>query len=115
MGPAFSTPYQERIRAARVTDKQPEAGQKTPQSEKLKHFLSIGPVQDSVGCSPRVHTPPAFRNHVNPSPSHYTPTTPTRVGNAHGPTIPQFEDSLRRMLNKNSELRTASPSAYQSS
>lgn len=57
-GPAFSTPYSERINAARSPQAQPtssdpsiKAGQPTPSSEALKAYLFAGPQQSSPASS----------------------------------------------------------------
>ena len=120
MGPAFSTPYYERIKAARSADKQsrgaPETAAKQQQSvvdrsEALKNFLFAGQKQPS----PTMTSPPAGTSwlpagarpprsqaqHVYGA-SYLHDTNDRRSANLRA-----FEDDLRRMLKLDSPLGLA--------
>ena len=126
MGPAFSTPYQDRIRAAaaRSSEKQAQPVQRAvpppapqlqqPQatldlSEKLKRFLSIPPVQDGQQGRPQMaalspgsagETPvSAGTEPVSASSTSTTSATKSPdTDTCRSPQILHMEDSLRRML-----------------
>ncbi|KAL2022294.1 hypothetical protein VTK56DRAFT_5692 [Thermocarpiscus australiensis] len=128
IGPAFSTPYHDRIRAAR-SEKQTNPGEKTApppeqasvdQSEKLKRFLAIGgqrPEMASMSSSPATGLP------LSSGPCMASPSSTasaTRMPDTdRPPEILHMEDSLRRMLKIDAglaglNLGAAPPANYQS-
>ncbi|KAK4137317.1 hypothetical protein BT67DRAFT_370957, partial [Trichocladium antarcticum] len=127
MGPAFSTPYQDRIRAAatRANPKQAQPAQRAtlrpaappleqPQatldlSEKLKRFLSIPPAQGGQQDSPQTaalskgsapQTPVLAGTEPVSASSVSTTSAATKpdTDTCRSPQILHMEDSLRRML-----------------
>ncbi|KAK3692775.1 hypothetical protein B0T22DRAFT_25447 [Podospora appendiculata] len=139
MGPAFSTPYQDRIRAARSSEKQPEVAQKPPQgqeektnadlSEKLKQFLSISSIKENVQEQRENEASPSYGarqiapgvQRVAVTTTTTTTTTKTTATASAAPAdhgrpaeILNMEDSLRRMLKIDSglALHDASPINY---
>lgn len=128
MGPAFSTPYQDRIRAAaRSSEKSTESLQRTapqpqqPQpatddlSERLKKFLAVpmdaSPMQpNSVPTSQGWSASTAQQSTVPPRAS-------IAVEGGRPTDLLHMEDSLRRLLkiDPGSNLGGAPPTSYQSS
>ncbi|EGS20527.1 uncharacterized protein CTHT_0023600 [Thermochaetoides thermophila DSM 1495] len=127
LGPAFATPYQERIRAARASDQQQRAPAPVPAvaqshvpteqpastselTEKLKRFLAISPVQGQNGVQqqPQQLSPPFLfaPAQITPSSTSSVPSASAVSTSAMGsesitsrsPDIRQMEDSLRRIL-----------------
>ena len=107
MGPAFSTPYQERIKAARSNSSRSAPVQQTSQkpadvtaddpTEALKRFLFSGPAASGPSPAPNGY-----------SSDHYTPAQPTTIppkapvsnGTQDGRSnnLQAMEDDLRRIL-----------------
>ncbi|KXX79461.1 hypothetical protein MMYC01_203706 [Madurella mycetomatis] len=134
MGPAFSTPYQDRIRAARSSEKPAEPAQiaSPPQeqvasldlSEKLKRFLAIPPAQAGA-AAPQNHSPtnepPVAAVSSPASTSSSMPTASPDTGRS--PQILNMENSLRQLLGIDAGLSGLSlgaipprqPANYQSS
>ncbi|KAK3953618.1 hypothetical protein QBC32DRAFT_209650 [Pseudoneurospora amorphoporcata] len=139
MGPAFSRPYQERIRDARSSEGHPGVASSVPRqqqqqqqqepnmdpSEKLKRFLAIPAVRESQ----LANQPPS-----HPASQHSFPGPHLRGGELHGnqplppasfpqavdqhrsPDIQSMEDSLRRILKLDSRVNLGtSATNYQSS
>ncbi|KAH7140561.1 hypothetical protein EDB81DRAFT_56602 [Dactylonectria macrodidyma] len=107
LGPAFSTPYQERIKAARSGTARSPAAQQLPRqssapepgqdpTEALKKFLFSGPSASFSNSAPNgfspVRPPHAQENHA--------PTMPNGNGNHEGRpnNLQAMEDDLRRIL-----------------
>ncbi|GKT43797.1 uncharacterized protein ColSpa_03978 [Colletotrichum spaethianum] len=107
LGPAFSTPYQERIRAARGASNQSPNGPRTSQtppvedrSEALKKYLfgARGPAsspQSSASGPPAQYVHNGFMGN-NPEPQ-----------SGHSADLRAMEDNLRRILKLESPLATA--------
>ncbi|WYZ40346.1 hypothetical protein EsH8_IV_000687 [Colletotrichum jinshuiense] len=107
LGPAFSTPYQDRIRAARATPNQPSttptASQTTPvedRSDALKKYLfgAKGPVSSPHSSTPG---PPAQYFHNG-----FTGNKP-QAEDGHSADLRAMEDNLRRILKLESPLAAA--------
>jgi hypothetical protein len=127
MGPAFSTPYSERIRAARSNDKQaqqtPSAVQQAPQqrlppqqpptaanaerTEALKRFLAVGSPSSSAASQSTSQNNIAsatmgqrlFGGPGSGSQQHPSATQPSNVSTSSQlPEIQRMEDNLRRIL-----------------
>jgi len=133
MGPAFSTPYQERIRAARTSERQSSgssaqgAPQQTVESpgdrtEMLKKFLAIPRAGNDHG-QPSSPTP-IVASRREPSGGSAAPqfrspqaSVPTGVDNVRQAEILHMENSLRQILRigPRPNFSTASPVSYQSS
>lgn len=115
MGPAFSTPYQDRIRAARTNERSAgrsstatqQQGTAAERSEALKKFLAMGPT------SPQQHANtvnssqpnlPSFTpqnlfsgaTQAHPRQAHFT--SPANHDNGQPQDILQMEADLRRIL-----------------
>lgn len=114
MGPAFSTPYQDRIRAAARSIDKP-SGPATPsrvaaqqtsddRSERLKKFLAVstnpGPAQPTNPAAPPQTSTSISPNWAAPSAQPIQPTMPYSLGTTDGrpSELLHMEDSLRRML-----------------
>ncbi|KAK5664147.1 hypothetical protein OQA88_362 [Cercophora sp. LCS_1] len=130
MGPAFSTPYNDRIRAAgRSTEKQIEPAPKAtpPQfqhqvnedlSAELKRFLGISVASNQPkSTSAPAPVAEAFNVDQFKATPQQIPTAPavTVAANQNKPELAQMEDSLRRMLKIGpaSTLGTPPQSNYQ--
>ncbi|KAK3944689.1 hypothetical protein QBC46DRAFT_158254 [Diplogelasinospora grovesii] len=130
IGPAFSTPFNERIRAARSGEKPVDIFQRPPQQqstpvqdrgEKLKKFLAVSPTYNTgqqflTTAGPANQASESIFTSIQQTSvlSTMGPTTPTRVNNNSRPAeILQMEDSIRRILKIN--LGSAGPTSYQSS
>lgn len=135
MGPAFSTPFNERIRAAaRSTEKQIEPAQTFSSlsqqdqqqqinddlSERLKRFLAVPsapPPTQSRGAAPAATT--SVRDFSAPAPQQIPAGPTARAGAERGrpPELLKMENNLRRMLNigPGSNPGTGSATSYQSS
>ena len=133
MGPAFSTPYQDRIRAARSSEKQGDAAHKataTAQqqqqqqvnddlSERLKKFLAVpmSPAQSQPNQAAALGSPVRDCSVPVLKQTFAGPTMSHGVDGGRPPEILHMEDSLRRILKIGPGLNpgpTASTS-YQSS
>ncbi|GAB1320586.1 hypothetical protein MFIFM68171_10796 [Madurella fahalii] len=134
MGPAFSTPYQDRIRAARSSEKPAESaeiaslpreqGAPLDLSEKLKRFLAIPPAQAgaavSHGRSPPDERPVAAGTNLISASSNMPTASPD---DSRSPQILNMENSLRQLLGIDAGLSELSlgtipprqPANYQSS
>ncbi|KAK0711147.1 hypothetical protein B0H67DRAFT_601996 [Lasiosphaeris hirsuta] len=141
IGPSFSTPYQDRIRASRSSEKQAEPAQKAapqPQSqqlphqqqqssnddlsERLKKFLAVPVAQ--YNSQPPVHVAPvpaaAPKQDWSISGAQQvsiSSSTSHGVDQSRPPELLHMEDSLRRMLkiNSGSNLGAAPSTSYRSS
>ncbi|KAK0623064.1 hypothetical protein B0T14DRAFT_427290 [Immersiella caudata] len=129
MGPAFSTPYQDRIRAAaRSAEKQAEptpspqtAAQKANDAlgERLKRFLAVPTAQDQTQQTPTAAAPIPRPSWGGPS-VQQRPVSPSQSATANGGRsleLLNMEDSLRRMLkiSPGPNPGAAAPTNYQSS
>ncbi len=117
MGPAFSTPYQDRIRAARSREK-PQSGPSqqftatADRTDALKKFLAIGPssavnrphAPSSLARSPFPSTTQASGPTVAQVQQISVSSTTARVDNARSPDLLQMESSLRQILKLDSAL-----------
>jgi hypothetical protein len=100
MGPAFSTPYQERIKAATRSAEKQQAGSTEDKTAALKRFLALGGQSGSPSAKPggQQNQPAPFGHAVGPQ-IHQAPLT-----SANGQDMPRtqdimrMEDSLRRIL-----------------
>lgn len=140
MGPAFSTPYQDRIRAARSNEKQAESAQKAapqPQlqelphhqhqpsnydlSERLKQFLAVPTAQynsQPVHVAPvPAATPKQDWSVSGPQQVSMPSSTSHGVDQGRPPELLHMEDSLRRMLkiSSGSNVGAAPSTSYRSS
>ncbi|EFQ28659.1 hypothetical protein CGRA01v4_07099 [Colletotrichum graminicola] len=107
LGPAFSTPYQERIRAARGAPNQSPNGARTSQpppiedrSEALKKYL-FGAKGSASSAQPSASGPPAQYVHNG-----FMGSTPESQS-GHSADLRAMEDNLRRILKLESPLATA--------
>ncbi|KAK1968107.1 hypothetical protein LY78DRAFT_452688 [Colletotrichum sublineola] len=106
LGPAFSTPYQERIRAARGAPNQsPSARTSQPlpiedRSEALKKYL-FGTKGPASSAQPLASGPPAHYVHNG-----FMGNTPESQG-GYSADLRAMEDNLRRILKLESPLATA--------
>ncbi|KAL8419993.1 hypothetical protein RB594_002953 [Gaeumannomyces avenae] len=120
MGPAFSTPYYERIKAARSTDKQsrgaPEITPKQQQSvvdrsEALKNFLFAGQKQPSPAMTSSTAGASLLPAGARPPRSHtqnmYGAPYLHDTNDRRSANLRAFEDDLRRMLKLDSPLGLA--------
>ncbi|KAK3322336.1 hypothetical protein B0H66DRAFT_531680 [Apodospora peruviana] len=137
MGPAFSTPYQERMRAARSSEKQPKSVHQVPSpqdtpadlSDKLKKFLAIpGMAQDANIPQSQSQTAalsatrPAGQaswtaQRVHPGTAPSLAPTPTKAEKVRPPNLLDMENSLRQMLKIGSGTNpgAAKPTNYRDS
>ncbi|KAK2000526.1 hypothetical protein LX36DRAFT_421833 [Colletotrichum falcatum] len=106
LGPAFSTPYQERIRAARGAPNQSPNGARTSyppptedRSEALKKYL-FGAKGSASSAQPSTSGPPAQYIHNG-----FMGNTPESQG-SHSADLRAMEDNLRRILKLESPLAT---------
>jgi len=96
MGPAFSTPYQDRIRAARSNEKSPTSQTNDVLSERLKRFLAV-----STNLDPAQKPEPQGQGDISRALSNTQPTIAppnTATDEYKPPDLSYMEDSLRRML-----------------
>lgn len=105
LGPAFSTPYQDRIRAARPVPNQPstlKSDNSPPEdrSEALKKYLFGG---KGVAASPQSTPPAPLTPNANNGISGYRPN----VEEARSSDLRVMEDNLRRILKLDSPLAAA--------
>ncbi|KAF6813492.1 proteophosphoglycan 5 [Colletotrichum plurivorum] len=105
LGPAFSTPYQERIRAARGNSNQPITSEAPPsedRSEALKKYLfgAKGPAASPQSTPPRSSAPYA---------NHGTIGNRGHVEEGRSADLRAMEDNLRRILKLDSPLATGKP------
>lgn len=105
LGPAFSTPYQERIKAARASPHQPiasEAVSSDDRSEALKKYLfgGKGPVSSPQSTPLRSSAP--YANHGNIG-------NRGHVEEGRSADLRAMEDDLRRILKLDSPLATGKP------
>lgn len=133
IGPSFSTPFGDRIRAARSNDKpatptqQTQPAQQTPQqqhpttdaSQRLKAFLSVGSAAPATGhqnqplASPTRTTLSEFSSPARTQQYPQPMATPTRQEHARPANILSMEDTLRRVLKMDGlNLGTAPPNNY---
>ena len=133
IGPAFSTPYQERIRAARTNEKSAPPGpsaQAAPtsqadRSDALKKFLAIGSPSLSTGPSAsgsqtRSAFPPVHQvagptvsqvQHISVT----SATTVVRPSNERSPDLLHMENSLRQILRLDNLGAASTSTNYRSS